>query len=151
MPSLFRPACLPASPSLCLGCPRQRQRQQRHTESDRREGRDFSCACLFCLPLSSACPPLAAASLLIYKNYIHTYACACVCVSVCVYIDENSFNAPHVLAPSSPFTFCFFSLLPFILRTFLCSLPFAASFTFHMATPCRLVYPLILFALPFAE
>lgn len=111
MPSLSRPACLPASPSLCLGCPRQRQRQQRHTESDRREGRDFSCACLFCLPLSSACPPLAAASLLIYKNYIHTYACVCVFVCVCVYIDENSFNAPHVLGrlpllPSASSPFC---------------------------------------------
>lgn len=132
MPSLSRPACLPASPSLCLGCPRQRQRQQRHTESDRREGRDFSCACLFCLPLSSACPPLAAASLLIYKNYIHTYACACVCVCVRIYRWEF-IQCATCFGPSSPFTFCFFSLLPFILRTFLCSLPFAASFTFHMA------------------
>lgn len=109
MPSLSRPACLPASPSLCLICPRQSQQQQRHTESDRREGRDFSCACLFCLPLSSACP-LPAASLLIYMYKIHTYACAC----VCVYTDENSFNAPHVLgrlpllpSASSPFSHLF--------------------------------------------
>lgn len=130
MPSLFRPACLPASPSLCLGCPRQRQRQrqQRHTESDRREGRDFSCACLFCLPLSSACPPLAAASLLIYKNYIHTYTHVSLCVCVRIYRWEFIQCAT-----------CFGPFFPFYL---LLLLPFAIYFAhiFVLAAFCCFVY-----------
>lgn len=151
MPSLSRPACLCPRPSALVVHARGSGSGSNVTQSQT-GARDV----ISLVPVCSVFPfrPLVRRwqqhhCSYIKITYIRMHVPLYVCV--CVYIDENSFNAPHVLAPSSPFTFCFFSLLPFILRTFLCSLPFAASFTFHMATPCLLVYPLILFALPFAE
>lgn len=95
-------------------------------------------------------------SSIIAHTKIHTHAaCACtctrVCVCACVYIDENSFNAPHVLGrlpllPSASFAFCHLFCAHFCARYFW--LLFRLHFTWLLR---RLVYPWVLFAQPFAE
>lgn len=94
MPSLSRPACLLACvpfPLPDLSTPEAAAATSHRVRQAR--GTWF----LLCLSvLSSPFVRLSVASSIIAHIYIiHTYACVCVCV--CVYIDENSFNAPHVL------------------------------------------------------